>query len=973
MIKPIDFIISSLVVPVLFVLALGPVINCGDSAPHKDSRSKQQEDAIDVSCVEPFSNNIEATAETKERSGVGFYDVQFYDEKLVISAFSENESTGTASFIAAQPNGSSNLFEYKSASGSKFSAKSNAYYLGDDRARIEINFYDERGLVFQFWTKLHAASLSAEDVSLEEMYLVVPAVNGQNVEGGTLSSTPTGKMNILMIYDGESTVEDGISELFIQQSGIHDFIFNGAFAEFISNFSDQMLLEQFNNLATNCRPQQKKTRKEGLETRPFLQQSNECPDRVAYTNLKLSKSAADTNFNSFGLLGGVVTGLGSLLLGYGVPGLFVAGVFTVSTGPLLAVFAGAALVVVGLAYVTYALGQNRRSGDLEKEIIIQEHLGCSAGGEPYFHTLGGLAYPFQAPGQFVLLERPSDLRFALQIHQKTEYFETCSPGALIKTAALQLGRHRVVFDSGGGDVITVDGISREFNRQAIELDGGVIHEIGTGEYRVEWDSGERADISVYVDHLDLQIEVVDEYMSEYRGLLGQHATAEDGALQLRDARVLDGPVAWETLHGSFADSWRVRADESLFNDMEVDTSSLPMPLPLRLEEIGTLAQAQAIRACTQAGIVDGNLMHHCVLDVGCSGDVTYAQSYARLPAPKRVLPLDLRRVTQSSTIDLSHTTMANLDRPQLDDLRTVRMPATDSCGGGGMGDSVGDPHLRALDGLAYDLQAVGEFVLVEAFAGKPLQIQVRQQREPSSRCANVSYNTAVATRLGGYRVTVDSRRAKPLWINGAPSDVPAGFLPLENGDGIFEVSAGHYRFRWADNSLLDIKISHGHLALATLLPDTCLGQVHGLLGRYNGDLSDDLSLRDGTILSQPVKWFDLYEQFAQSWRIAPEESLFDYEAGESTETFSDESAPSQPTTLDDLPDDGRAVARQTCEDAGITDAGLLDDCTMDVYCTGEDSYADVHARRAPADAQVDLLMPIFLDGWLQQGESANGN
>src|SRR5690554_2127573 len=397
-----------------------------------------------------------------------------------------------------------------------------------------------------------------------------------------------------------------------------------------------------------------------------------------------------------------------------------------------------------------------------------------------------------------------------------------------------------------------------------------------------------------------------------------------------------------------------------------------MPHPHRLDEIGVAAQARAVQACTQAGIVDGNLMHHCVLDVGCSGDVTYAQSYTQFPAPKRVLPLDLRQVTQSTSVDLSHTTMANLDAPRLNDLRTVRMPATNSCGGG-MGDSAGDPHLRTLDGLAYDLQAVGEFVLVEAFAGKPLQIQVRQQREPSSRCANVSYNTAVATRLGGYRVTVDSRRAKPLWINGAPSDVPAGFLPLENGDGIFEVSAGHYRFRWADNSLLDIKISHGHLALATLLPDTRLGQVHGLLGRYNGDLSDDLSLRDGTILSQPVKWFDLYEQFAQSWRIAPEESLFDYEAGESTETFSDESAPSQPTTLDDLPDDGRAVARQTCEDAGITDAGLLDDCTMDVYCTGEDSYADVHARRAPADAQVDLLMPIFLDGWLQQGESANGN
>lgn len=288
-------------------------------------------------------------------------------------------------------------------------------------------------------------------------------------------------------------------------------------------------------------------------------------------------------------------------------------------------------------------------------------------------------------------------------------------------------------------------------------------------------------------------------------------------------------------------------------------------------------------------------------------------------------------------------------------------------------ESAGDPHMLTFDGLAYNLQAVGEFVLVEAFAGKPLQIQVRQQAEADSRCPNVSYNTAVAARLGGYRVTVDSRREDPLWIDGEPSDVPAGFLPLGNGDGIFEVSEGHYRFRWADNSLLDVKISLGHLSLATLLSDSRLGQVHGLLGRYNGDRSDDLALRDGTILEQPVKWFDLYEKFAQSWRIDADESLFDYEAGETTETFTDVSAPGEPTTLDDLPDDDRATARQTCEDAGISDAGLLDDCTMDVYCTADDSYAGVHARRAPADEQADVLMPIFLDGWLQQGDPANGN
>src|SRR5690554_2405050 len=292
--------------------------------------------------------------------------------------------------------------------------------------------------------------------------------------------------------------------------------------------------------------------------------------------------------------------------------------------------------------------------------------------------------------------------------------------------------------------------------------------------------------------------------------------------------------------------------------------------------------------------------------------------------------------------------MANLDAPKLNDLRTVRMPATNSCGSAGSGDSAGDPHLRTLDGLAYDLQAVGEFVLVEAFAGKPLQIQVRQQPEPGSRCANVSYNTAVAARLGGYRVTVDSRRAKPLWIDGAPSDMPAGYLPLGSGDGIFEVSEGHYRLRWADNSLLDIKISNGHLALATLLPDTRLGQVHGLLGRYNGDLSDDLSLRDGTILTQPVKCFDLYDAFAQSWRIAPEESLFDYEIGESTDTFTLAGFPAAEPDMDTIPADLLTAAQQTCEETGVKGKPFVDWCIIDVVCAQDNAAAEPFVESKPS-------------------------
>ena len=53
---------------------------------------------------------------------------------------------------------------------------------------------------------------------------------------------------------------------------------------------------------------------------------------------------------------------------------------------------------------------------------------------------------------------------------------------------------------------------------------------------------------------------------------------------------------------------------------------------------------------------------------------------------------------------------------------TIQVKAQKSCGDGG---TWGDPHIISIDGLKYDFQAVGEFVLLSSELGN-LEIQVRQ-------------------------------------------------------------------------------------------------------------------------------------------------------------------------------------------------------------------------------------------------------
>ena len=63
----------------------------------------------------------------------------------------------------------------------------------------------------------------------------------------------------------------------------------------------------------------------------------------------------------------------------------------------------------------------------------------------------------------------------------------------------------------------------------------------------------------------------------------------------------------------------------------------------------------------------------------------------------------------------------------------------------------GDPHIQTLDGLGYDFQAVGEFVLIESTSGDDLQVQVRTAPVGDL----VSVNVAVATLVDGQRVTIN--------------------------------------------------------------------------------------------------------------------------------------------------------------------------------------------------------------------------
>lgn len=214
---------------------------------------------------------------------------------------------------------------------------------------------------------------------------------------------------------------------------------------------------------------------------------------------------------------------------------------------------------------------------------------------------------------------------------------------------------------------------------------------------------------------------------------------------------------------------------------------------------------------------------------------------------------------------------------------------TRGLGGGGFG----DPHIITLDGLEYDFHAAGEFTLVESIKDN-FEVQVRAEHINDG----TTYYTAAATEVDGKRVAFYADEQESLLIDGEVTKLASGEF-IQVGDGLITRDQDTYIVTY-DNSdsssdpeqlLVTLKERKNsgdfYLNVKTFLADHRKGSVVGLLGNNNSNQNDDLALQDRTVLGMPMNFNKIYTDFADDWRIAQEESLFDYGEGEDTSTFTE--------------------------------------------------------------------------------------
>lgn len=275
----------------------------------------------------------------------------------------------------------------------------------------------------------------------------------------------------------------------------------------------------------------------------------------------------------------------------------------------------------------------------------------------------------------------------------------------------------------------------------------------------------------------------------------------------------------------------------------------------------------------------------------------------------------------------------------------------------------GDPHLTTPDGLHYDFQGHGEFVAFKS-SFDDFEMQIRQTDPKKYNLVTIT--TAIAIKYDNQKICVLSN---PLRIIVNNKLLPKGFkFALTPSGGVFSVfsDAINLKTKKGDEliiSRIDDKDKYG-LDYKVLFSPTRKNKITGLFGNYDGNPDNDLILKSGAKVTAE----NLHTQFAEDWRVTSTSSLFYYDNGKNTESYTIRNFPTKKAIITD---DTRKKAEIICRNAGVTSQPFLNDCIYDVAITGDKSFTSIYKDNQSNNGIIKVKDAFFSNSINEQVTSSD--
>jgi len=266
--------------------------------------------------------------------------------------------------------------------------------------------------------------------------------------------------------------------------------------------------------------------------------------------------------------------------------------------------------------------------------------------------------------------------------------------------------------------------------------------------------------------------------------------------------------------------------------------------------------------------------------------------------------------------------------------------------------STGDPHINTFDGLRWDCQGHGEFIAYKSqITQREIQLRYTQMTsktwsvgegvviQDEGNTPRVQITMPVISQKDGGGVSQllgpkDKNCQVQFFVNGVQRDLYSG-----SGDDGVEITVEHGRsihIKYVESGMT-ATVTYGFwkqcfLQTCFAIPDTDPGL--GLLGTADGDVSNDWTKPDGTVVpidastNNRVRTKTAYDYCTQNWCMRdPEQSLFTYnQAGKTFEDFQMCDLPQDTYIIDDLEDEITPEIEEFC--------GTDVDCIVDAVTGG---------------------------------------
>ncbi|MCZ8249461.1 MULTISPECIES: Calx-beta domain-containing protein [unclassified Microcystis] len=282
-------------------------------------------------------------------------------------------------------------------------------------------------------------------------------------------------------------------------------------------------------------------------------------------------------------------------------------------------------------------------------------------GDVHLSTFDGKPYDLQAVGTFIYVKSLTD-DFQVQTVQKPWY--TGAQVSVNTAFAIRLDGKTFVYDSelAIGKELKVNGATYNLSSGDSALFGNTRIQRSGNQYTFTYagldgnfSTAEDNDVVIAADngsYVDVFVNPSDDRAGSLQGLLGNGDGDSSNDFALRDGTNLGPNPSVQTIHTTFADSWRVTQGESLFQTTKflttltksttvssIDISPIdiieptpdpePIPFPKEFISLETLAKqdanavADAFKTAREFGIAEGAFLNGAAFDFLVTGDKTF--------------------------------------------------------------------------------------------------------------------------------------------------------------------------------------------------------------------------------------------------------------------------------------------------------------------------------------------------------------